>query len=58
MTGVSDIQTIATLNEHGLVISLRNPDELELAYRWALNGGGVSFRIRIDETTDSKDDAS
>ncbi|WP_435008024.1 hypothetical protein P12x_005291 [Tundrisphaera lichenicola] len=54
MTDASNIQAVAVLTENGLVVSLRNPDELELAYRWALNGSAVSFHIRVDDKTESK----
>jgi len=58
MTDISHLQTIANLTENGLVVSLRNPDELELAYRWALNGSAISFQIRVNDTPDSNDEAN
>lgn len=55
MTKASNIQTVAVLTEHGLIITLHDPDELELAYRWSLNGGPVSFQIRAKKSDEIED---
>lgn len=58
MTDISSLQTVAVLTENGLIVTLRNPDELELAYRWALNGKAISFQIRTEATTQIEDEVA
>lgn len=45
----SGIRADCYMTEQGIVITLRDPEEMRLAAHWAMNGGGVSFRFAMKQ---------